>query len=94
MSRDKEQWGQEPERITLMGDDGEAREFIIWDMVEVGADQYWLLEPAEPEEGVEEGAWVFRLDTDDDGEQVLTLVEDDDEWERVRQAWEEQNGAE
>ncbi|MFS8543170.1 MAG: DUF1292 domain-containing protein [Limnochordales bacterium] len=50
--------------------------------------------PGEPEEGVEEGAWVFRLDTDDDGEQVLTLVEDDDEWERVRQAWEEQNGAE
>lgn len=76
--------------ITLVDEDGASRDFIVWDNFEVESTQYLLLEPAEPEEG-EEGAWFFRVDTDADGQQTVTPVTDDEEAERVRQAWEELN---
>lgn len=76
--------------ITLVDEDGVSRDFIVWDNFEVTSVQYLLLEPAEPDEG-EEGAWFFRVDTDADGHQTVTPVTDDEEAERVRQAWEELN---
>ncbi|HEY8496163.1 MAG TPA: DUF1292 domain-containing protein [Limnochordales bacterium] len=82
--------GEEIPSITLVDEDGSSRDFIVWDNFEVESTQYLLLEPAEPEEG-EEGAWFFRVDTDADGQQTVTPVTDDEEAERVRQAWEELN---
>ncbi|HEY8417268.1 MAG TPA: DUF1292 domain-containing protein [Limnochordales bacterium] len=89
MTHDTEQWPDQPQRITLIGDDGEELEVLVWDMIELDSREYWLLEPAEPVEGVDEGVWIFRAETNGAGDKVLTPVEDDQEWERVRQALEE-----
>ncbi|MGE5543292.1 MAG: DUF1292 domain-containing protein, partial [Bacillota bacterium] len=43
----------------------------------------------EPDEEGEEEAVILRVESGEDGEDVLVEIEDEDEWERVAGAWEE-----
>ncbi len=79
------------DRITLVDDEGHEHEFTLVDVVEVDRRRYAVLLP---EEDPEEGAYVFRLDRDADGEEILVNVEDDDEFDRVVHALEEQGDEE
>lgn len=74
---------EEMERVTLEDEEGNSHEFEVYDVLEVDDTRYALLIPVNPEEGEEETAYLFRFDVDEDGEEVLTSVEDDDEWDRV-----------
>lgn len=81
----------EMERVTLEDEEGHPHEFDIYDVVEIDETRYALLIPVEPEEGEEDTAYLFRFDIDEDGEEVLTSVEDDDEWDRVEAFLEERD---
>lgn len=69
----------EDEEIVLVDEDGVEHTFILVDVVMVDDNRYALLEPTE---GDEDGAFLFRIDTED-GEERLVVVEDDEEFERV-----------
>lgn len=77
----------ENEAILLVDEDGQEHSFYLIDVVMVDGKRYAVLEPAEPEDE-EEGAYLFRIDTED-GEERLVVVEDDDEFDRVVQVLEE-----
>lgn len=82
----------EEERITLTDEDGHEHEFTVLDVIEVDDREYAILVPAEEEEELTEAdaeAVIFRLETDEDGEEVLVDVDDDEEFNRVARAWEE-----
>lgn len=81
----------ELERITLEDEEGNPHDFDVWDVVIVDETRYALLIPADPQEAEEGAAYLFRFDEDEDGEEVLTSVEDDDEWERVEAYLEERD---
>lgn len=77
------------EFITLEDEDGNEVDFEVVDAIEVDYAEYVLLAPVEPEEGEENTAYLFRIDVDEDGEQMLVPVEDDDEFERVEAAFQQ-----
>lgn len=80
------------EVVTLVDEEGHEHEFMVLDIIMVNDSEYAIMIPAieedvEPEEEEQE-AIIFRID-ENDGEQSLTVVEDDDEWDAVAAAWEE-----
>ncbi len=83
-----EEWPPEPmdeEIITLLDEQGEEHDFTLLEIVEIDDRPYALLLAIDaPEEGV----IVLRLDKDSNGADVLVAIEDDEEFERVREALE------
>ena len=79
------------DRVTLVDDEGNEHAFTLVDVVEVDQQRYAVLLP---EEDPEEGAYVFRLETDADGDEILVNVEDDEEFDRVVRALENQEAPE
>lgn len=77
---------EERETITLYDEEGNAAEFEVIGVVNVQDNDYAILLPLDGED--EETAYIFRIDTEEDGEEVLTVVEDDEEFEKVKEAWE------
>lgn len=73
------------EIIVLLDEEGQEHDFTLIEVVEIEGEAYALLLPVEfPEEGVV----VLRIEKDDDGQDVYVVIEDDDEFERVREALE------
>jgi uncharacterized protein YrzB (UPF0473 family) len=74
--------------ITLIGEDGKEEDFEVIDIMEINGTEYAILLPVDDEN--EEGeAIILKFDKDEDGSDVLVDIEDDEEWERVADAWEE-----
>jgi len=69
--------------IILTDEEGQEHEFTLLDIIEVDNTEYAILASMESEEAI-----ALRLETDDEGQQILTDIEDDEEWERVAAAWE------
>jgi uncharacterized protein YrzB (UPF0473 family) len=84
----------EREVITLYDDEGEEVEFEVLGVINVDDNEYAILVPydeeldLEAEDYEEEQGFIFRIDRDENGEDVLVEVEDDDEFDKVREAWE------
>ncbi|MEW6275330.1 MAG: DUF1292 domain-containing protein [Bacillota bacterium] len=77
--------------LTLIDEDGEEQDFAILDIVELEGSRYAILLPLD-EEGEEEDegeAIILKYATDEEGNEILVDIEDDEEWERVADAWEE-----
>lgn len=73
----------EQDLITLLDENGVEHEFSLVDILDVDQRRYAVLQPVvEGEES--EDAVIFRLEEDD----TLITIEDDAEFERVRQAFE------
>ena len=72
--------------ITLVDEAGAKHDFTILEVVEIDDLHYAVLLP---HKAPEEGVVVLRIGQDIHGEDVLFAIEDDDEFERVRQALEE-----
>jgi uncharacterized protein YrzB (UPF0473 family) len=73
----------EQDLITLLDENGVEHEFSLVDILDVDQRRYAVLQPVvEGEES--EAAVIFRLEEDD----TLITIEDDAEFERVRQAFE------
>lgn len=66
--------------IVLVDEDDQEHTFTILEYLEIDEQLYAVLLP---DENPEEGAFVFRVETDDDGEEVLMDIEDDAEFEMV-----------
>jgi Protein of unknown function (DUF1292). len=82
---------ESPEVLTLIDEDGEEQDFAILDIVELEGSRYAILLPLD-EEGEEEDegeAIILKYAKDEEGNEILVDIEDDEEWERVADAWEE-----
>jgi uncharacterized protein YrzB (UPF0473 family) len=74
--------GGDDDLITLLDEDGVEHEFNLVQVLEVDQRRYAVLQPlVEGEEA--EAAVIFRMEDD-----TLITIEDDDEFERVRQVFE------
>lgn len=73
--------------ITLLDDNDEAIDFEIIEMLEIAGKRYAFLLPLNDENADEEAdedeAVIFRIDTNEDGEEIFAYIEDDQEWEMV-----------
>ena len=70
--------------ITLLDDNDEAIDFEIIEMLEIAGKRYAFLLPLNDENAdAEDEAVIFRIDTNEDGEEIFAYIEDDQEWEMV-----------
>ncbi|MEW6540128.1 MAG: DUF1292 domain-containing protein [Bacillota bacterium] len=78
--------------ITLIDEEGEEHEFTVLDILEVDGTEYAILVPVDDEEQEDEVV-IFKFTEDDEGNEILVEIEDD-EWEKVADAWQEKVGTE
>lgn len=74
---------QESNWITLVDEDGHEHRFNLLNVLEVEGLKYAVMLPETPQEDEDEEAVIFRIDTDEAGEEVLVDIEDDDEFAKV-----------
>ncbi len=68
---------EQDEFLVLVDEEGEEHRYSLERIVELDAKRYVVMIP-EIQEGEEEEAHVFRLETEKDGEEVLVDVEDEE----------------
>lgn len=72
--------------LILVDEEDQEHPFEVIDMIEVDGNQYAVLTPLE--EGSEEDeAIILKIVTDENGEEMLWDIEDDEEWEKVVDIW-------
>lgn len=70
--------------VTLVDEEGNEHQFELIDVIEVDERRYAIMTPVEEDDSAEEGeAYIFRLETDENGEEILVDVEDEEEFNRV-----------
>jgi len=74
--------GEDEDVIKLLDEDGAEHEFSVVDVLEVGERRYAILQPLAGGEDADT-AVIFRMEDD-----ALVTIEDDAEFEQVRQAFE------
>jgi uncharacterized protein YrzB (UPF0473 family) len=82
--------------VVLVDEEGNEHDFALVDRFQVDLYEYAILVPVlyleEDEEDdtidLEDEAFIFRIDLDE-GEEMLTEVEDEIEWNQVAAVWEE-----
>lgn len=72
--------------LILIDEEEQEHPFQMIDMVEVDGSQYAVLVPLE-EGSDEEEAIILKIVVDENGEEVLYDIEDDEEWEKVVDIW-------
>ena len=72
--------------ITLIDEDDVEHEIAVEAFLDVDGNRYAVLVP-QSEEFVDE-AVIMRFGEDENGEEVLFDIEDDEEWEKVADAYE------
>ncbi len=77
----------EDEMLTLTDEDGNEHQFSVIDIIEMDGSEYAILQPLEEGEEDEDEAIILRIDTDEDGNEILVDIEDDEEWEKVADTW-------
>jgi len=77
--------------VVLNDDEGNEHEFMHLETLEVEGNTYFVLLPVEESEDDDEEAEaiILKLGKDENGEEMLIDIEDDEEWEKVADAWEE-----
>ncbi len=92
MSNEEELFDDEFCILVLVDDEGEEHEFQLLAELEIEDDVYRVLMPlAEEEEEDEEEDFVVILKViyDDEGNELLSEIEDDEELDMVVEAWQE-----
>ncbi|MCX7695047.1 DUF1292 domain-containing protein [Caloramator sp. mosi_1] len=72
--------------IVLTDENGQETSFEFITDLEVDGNVYYVLYPVDSEE---EDAVVFKVEVDEDGQEVLSVIEDDEEFEKVAEAYQE-----
>jgi uncharacterized protein YrzB (UPF0473 family) len=72
--------------IVLSDENGEETKFEVVTVLEVEDNDYYVQYPVDSEE---EDAIVLKLVTNEAGEDVLTTIDDDDEFDKVAEVYEE-----
>jgi uncharacterized protein YrzB (UPF0473 family) len=73
--------------ITLIDEENVEHEFAIEAFLDVGENKYAVLIP-QSDDYINE-AVIMKFALDDNGEEVLCDIEDDEEWEKVADAYDE-----
>lgn len=80
---------EEFDTIVLTDDEGVDHEFLHLDTLEVDGSTYFVLMPVGEEDDEEaDEAIILKLGHDAEGNEMLLDIEDDEEWEKVADAWE------
>jgi len=78
------------EKVVLVDEDGEEHEFALIDVIEVDGAEYAILQPLDDElEEEDVDAIILKITKDENGEDILIDIEDDEEWEKVADAWQD-----
>ena len=72
--------------LILVDEEDQEHPFQMIDMVEVDGNKYAVLVPLE-EGSDEDEAIILKIVEDENGEEVLYDIEDDEEWEKVVDIW-------
>lgn len=79
---------REERKVVLMDEQGEEHEFEILDVLEVDGEEYAILFPLEEEDDELDEAIILKIGLDENGSEILYEIEDDEEWEKVADAYE------
>ena len=77
--------------VVLTDDEGKDHEFLHLDTLELEGSTYFVLMPISEDESEDEDddeAIILKLGKDAEGGEMLLDIEDDEEWEKVADAWE------
>lgn len=74
---------QEQNWITLIDEEGNEHRFNLVNVLEMDGQKYAVMVPEQQTNETEEEVFIFRMETDEDGEEVLVDIEDDEEFNRV-----------
>lgn len=78
--------------LVLVDDEGVEHQFELVAELEFEEDVYRVLIPLEEEEQLDEEeveVIILKVVYDEEGNEFLSDIEDDEEWERVADAWQE-----
>lgn len=89
MADGRDDFPLEEEVITLTDEDGQDHDFVFLDIIQVDEKEYAVLVPAGSEGEDDDEAVILRMETDDKGESSLVTIDDDEEWQRVVDAWDQ-----
>lgn len=81
--------GQEETTVTLTLDDDSTLECVVLNIFTAGDKEYIALLPMEGPAAEEGEVYLYRYMEDEDGQPDLENIEDDDEFERVSDAFDE-----
>jgi len=76
------------ELFTLTDEDGNESQFALMGELELDGNIYLALVPADNEDADE--YVVLKVTTDENGEEILVTIDDDDEFDKVADAFEDQ----
>lgn len=74
------------EVVTLVDEEGTEHDFTVIDIIEVDGSEYAIMLPVDEENNE---AIILKFAKDEEGNELLVDIEDDEEWEKVSDAWEE-----
>lgn len=85
---DGEEW-MDDDHVVLTDEDGKDHSFEVVDVIEVEGAEYAILTPDEENNDEDEPgeAMIFRIEHGEGDEEMLVEIEDDEEWERVAEAY-------
>ncbi|MHB1406957.1 MAG: DUF1292 domain-containing protein [Desulfitobacteriaceae bacterium] len=84
-----DQEAEEFDTIILTDDEGKDHEFLHLDTLEVDGSTYFVLMPINEQDDEEaDEAIILKLGHDENGNEMLLDIENDEEWEKVADAWE------
>ncbi|MDD3852544.1 MAG: DUF1292 domain-containing protein [Syntrophomonadaceae bacterium] len=95
---DDELFEEENPVLVLIDEEGEEHLFELLAELEIESETYRVLLPFVDEEDIEEDdddgeeeleVIILKVVIDEDGTEFLSDIEDDDEWEKVADAWQE-----
>ncbi|NLF44999.1 MAG: DUF1292 domain-containing protein [Syntrophomonadaceae bacterium] len=79
--------------LILIDEEGEEHEFELLAELEIEDEKYRVLVPFDDEEADEDEeefeVVILKVVLDEEGNEFLSDIEDDEEWERVADAWQE-----
>lgn len=88
-NRSLNEGGQEETTVTLTLDDDSTLECVVLNIFTAGDKEYIALLPMEGPAAEEGEVYLYRYTEDEDGQPDLENIEDDDEFERVSDAFDE-----
>jgi uncharacterized protein YrzB (UPF0473 family) len=78
--------------LVLVDDEGEEHEFELLAELEIDDQSYRVLVPLDIDEDMDEEeveVVILKVVYDEEGNEFLGDIEDDEEWEKVADAWQE-----
>jgi len=80
------------EILSLVDEDGAEHDFEVLDIIEVDEEKYAILLPLNEEYADGNEAVIMKIGEDENGEEILSDIESDEEWEKIADAYDEMIG--